>query len=439
MMWSFSRAARLGIACVIGLPAVSGGLALTAPSATAAPAAPDPPITTACAGTLAGTTFTLSADCDTTATLTVLDGLTVDGAGHTITAHDPGGGNFTGPVLTNAAGATAMSITSLTIRGTGFAVDCAVGSLYGILFNDASGSISGVTVTGITQHSGCPLGIAIRANANAGTARTVTVNAVSVSGFQKAGIIGSGQMTLDVSGSTIGPPDPHPAGLIATNSVQYGTGGAGGTFTNNTVIGSGYGGTTNVSTGMLVFTASNLTITHNTFTGAGTDKGISVNGSTNIAISFNAINRTAPDTPDTSGIGVDVDAASAASTTLVCNSFSGWITDVQGVTQPTCPTPTATPTPTPSPSTSSPTAVVPGFTSTPTPATSGSASQPAAAESGASSTSGAAAFVPGVGLTGDSQQHHPPSWLPATVAISMFVLALGGAALYLRRSRGIRS
>ena len=53
----------------------------------------------------------------------------------------------------------------------------------------------------------------------------------------KNGVTGSGQMTLNVGGnSTIGPPDALP-GLNATNGVQYGDGGAGGTFTGNTVIG----------------------------------------------------------------------------------------------------------------------------------------------------------------------------------------------------------
>jgi hypothetical protein len=44
----------------------------------------------------------LFARADTTEQLTVPDGQTVDGGGHTITAHDPSGGNFSGSVLTNA-------------------------------------------------------------------------------------------------------------------------------------------------------------------------------------------------------------------------------------------------------------------------------------------------------------------------------------------------
>ena len=107
----------------------------------------------------------------------------------------------------------------------------------GLFFDDADGTATDVTVRDISQHSGCQTGNGIRANARAGTARTVTLTHVTVTGFQKNGVTGSGQMTLNVGGnSTIGPPDALP-GLNTTNGVQYGDGGAGGTFTGNTVIG----------------------------------------------------------------------------------------------------------------------------------------------------------------------------------------------------------
>jgi parallel beta-helix repeat protein len=298
-------------------------------------AAPDPPIATGCAGTTSGTTFTLTADCDTTATLTVPDGFTVDGAGHTITAHDPVGGFFKGPVVTNASGATSMTLTDLTVRGTGFATDC-TGTLIGVLFNDAGGALTHVTVQDITQHSGCILGINIRVNALAGTARTVTVTGVTSTGFQRSGLVSSGQATVNVTGSTFGPADVVPAGLVAQNAVQYGVGGAGGTFTGNTVVARGYGGSTSESTGILLFTASNVTLANNTITGMG-DVGIAVaGGSTGILIKDNAIGRTAGVPPDATGFGVSADSASAPGTSLVCNTFSGWNAATDGVNQPPC-------------------------------------------------------------------------------------------------------
>jgi hypothetical protein len=57
-------------------------------------------IATACPSHTAGTTITLTADCTTTAPLTVPDGFTLDGAGHTIFAHDPATGDvFRGAVV----------------------------------------------------------------------------------------------------------------------------------------------------------------------------------------------------------------------------------------------------------------------------------------------------------------------------------------------------
>ena len=165
--------------------------------------------------------ITLPGDCDTTATLMIPDGVTLNGAGHTITAHDPTGGNFSGAVLTNAG--TSMMIENLTIKGTGFATDCGVAGLYGIFFNNASGSVSGVTVQDITQHSGCPLGWSLRANATMGTARTVTITNMTTSGYQKSALVASGMMTMNVSGSTLGPPDrtyARPAALAKRGAVR---------------------------------------------------------------------------------------------------------------------------------------------------------------------------------------------------------------------------
>ena len=58
---------------------------------------------------------------------------------------------------------------------------------------DAGGTATDVTVRDITQHSGCQTGNGIRANARSGTARTVTLTHVTVTGFQKNGVTGSGR------------------------------------------------------------------------------------------------------------------------------------------------------------------------------------------------------------------------------------------------------
>jgi Putative Ig domain len=296
-------------------------------------------ISLVCAGTTSGTTFTLSANCDTTAPLTVPDGVTVNGAGHTITAHDSGTAHFSGAVLTNAG--TTMNTEDLTIQGTGFAVDCTVGSLMGIFYNDAGGAVSGVTVEGITQHDGCPLGQGIRANATLGTARTVAITNTVVSDYQKGALVASGKMTMNVSASTLGPPDrTAPSLLPSQNGVQYGgTGvnsGAGGKMTDSVIYGSGFGNASDQGTAVLLFGASGVTLSTDTITGAGTDYGVDVaSNSTGVLITRNDIGRTAPDSPDTLGTGVFVEAGSSA--TVTCNTFSGWTTDVSGVApQPAC-------------------------------------------------------------------------------------------------------
>src|SRR6476659_4947568 len=81
------------------LPAlVVAGLTFASPPSLASAAAP---VEFACTGTTAGSTFTLTANCDTNVPLLVPDGFTLDGHGFTITAHDPVGGFFKGGVVTN--------------------------------------------------------------------------------------------------------------------------------------------------------------------------------------------------------------------------------------------------------------------------------------------------------------------------------------------------
>jgi hypothetical protein len=134
---------RIGIACVVAV-LCAGAVPASLTTGGVAAAASDPNVETSCPGTLSGTTFTLTANCDTTVSLTVPDGHTLDGAGHTITAHDPGSGvPFSGGVLTNAG--TSMNIEDLTIQGTGFAPICG-STLEGIFFNNAGGSVKDVSI-----------------------------------------------------------------------------------------------------------------------------------------------------------------------------------------------------------------------------------------------------------------------------------------------------
>ena len=270
-----------------------------------------------------------------------------------------------GAILTNETAGQSMTIQNLTIAGpeTGFQVCTnSLNSLIGLLFNDASGTVNNVTVEHIWQQQttapSCQTGRAIVARATT-AARTVTITGTTVQDYQKNGMEARGAMTMNVSGaSIIGPPHLPMDGLIAQNGLVY-VAGASGTATGNTIYGSGDqqppgppGGGTD-GTAVIIFAANNVTIDHNTITGAKTDIGIAVvAGSTGIVISFNAVGRTAPDVPDPTGIGIGVDPQDArvsatgsvdgregaSSATLICNTFSGWIAgrNIVGAVQISC-------------------------------------------------------------------------------------------------------
>jgi hypothetical protein len=314
----------------------------------------DPNVETTCPGTMKGTTFTLTRNCDTTVQLSVPDGHTLNGGGFTLSAHNPGGGSFLGgAILTNAG--TSMNITNLTVKGTGFAPDSTPLGLDGIFFDDASGSVSGVFVLNITEHNGDQLGRAIVAD-GVTAQRTVTITNTVVKDYQKSGLEAVGTTTMNVSGSTAGPPDSL-KGIIAQNGVEYVSSSAGepdGTVSGSTIYGSGDDPVAS-GTAVLLFGAKDVTLSQNIITGEQTDVGVLVFSSSGVLISHNNIGRSSPDNPDTDGIGVFVGssarisrsiddpttraahpAANPAPATLLCNTFSGWKTDIVGAVQSLC-------------------------------------------------------------------------------------------------------
>ena len=234
-----------------------------------------------------------------------------------------------------------MNIRNLTVTGPADGFQLCVNSgnlLYGIWFNDASGTVNNVTVDHIYQKqngafASCGTGRAIRADGLTG-ARTVTITKTTARDYQKTAFQGFGStMTLRVTGSTAGPPHPL-EGLIAQNGVTF-QDVTSGTAANNTIHGSsqqapppgcGNCGPSN-GTSVLLFNADNVRVSENELVGRGTDIGISVSqGSTRNTIRFNNVTRTASGNPaniDGTGIGINV-AAGDNSARLICNTFSGW-------------------------------------------------------------------------------------------------------------------
>jgi hypothetical protein len=344
-----------------------------------AAAAGDPSIDPFCPGNLVGTTYTLIGNCGPSAfPITVPANIaTVDGAGHTIFGDDtaPGDAEFDGGVLMNDPANHMMNIKNLTIAGpaTGFQ-ECgpngAADVLYGIWFKDASGTLNNVIVDHIWQQQSlafpsCQTGRAVRAD-GVTAARTVTITSTKVMDYQKSGFEARGlgaSMTMDVSGSAAGPPHAL-EGCIAQNAIEWVFADATGTAARNTFIGSGDQGPPTCATespdngtAVLMYGATGVTVDHNVITGSNTDIGVSVTaGSTGDVISFNQIGRTAPDTPDPTGHGIDVDNTPVVRTTsanfvrpaqvtaadpppdatLTCNTFTNWRFNVVGALQIAC-------------------------------------------------------------------------------------------------------
>lgn len=199
--------------------------------------------------------MTLQVDCSTSSTITVPDGFTLDGAGHTITAVDPANGHFVGAVVANA-GKTA-TVKNLVIKASGLANVCDAGAnrLRGIMFEGASGAITGNTILGINQGaSGCQEGNAIEARyfPTAGSNKgllPVTISGNKVANYQKTGIVANGSVSATITDNEV--IGAGPIGYIAQNGIQVGFG-ASAKVMRNTVVGNSYTGASTVSGGVLV-------------------------------------------------------------------------------------------------------------------------------------------------------------------------------------------
>jgi hypothetical protein len=129
-------------------------------------------LTSLCAGAQTQTCSTngcgtLTSDCTTSAAIIVGDGCTLNGNHHLITVVDPPSGSFSGPVITNAPGASTATVENVIVD-TPNLKGCA--TVYGILFSGVSGTISGNTLLHIDTPA-CPgIGVGIKlANISANT------------------------------------------------------------------------------------------------------------------------------------------------------------------------------------------------------------------------------------------------------------------------------
>jgi hypothetical protein len=212
---------------------------------------------TTCTYLSSGTNMVLQSDCWTDAPIIVPNGMTHDGGGHKITAIDPPGGHFRGAILQN--GGASASVVNTAIETSGLANVCEQGAdmLAAVLFDGASGTISGNVIHAVNKHPGrgvlssCQEGNAIEAvnsGALAGRAK-VTIAGNTIHNYQKTGIVVGGAVDGIVEDNIV--EGAGPQGFIGQNGIQIGSG-ASASVRRNKVIGNSYTGTETASGGIVV-------------------------------------------------------------------------------------------------------------------------------------------------------------------------------------------
>ncbi len=234
---------------------------------------------TTCTFTDSGSVRSLDADCTTDETILVPDGMTLDGQGNAITAEDPPAGHFVGAVVMN--GGTEAHVTNLLVNTDNLANVCDGGDdrLRGIMFEGASGSISGNTISNVNQGaSGCQEGNAIEVR-NApfdGThpdTQTVEIEHNYVENYQKGGIICNGDVECHIHHNVVG--ESATQENLAANAVQLGFG-ASGEIAHNHIGGNQWLGASNyVATAVLIYSVDLVVVEKNNI-GGNADVGIYV-------------------------------------------------------------------------------------------------------------------------------------------------------------------
>jgi hypothetical protein len=156
-----------------------------------------------------------------------------------------------------------VTISNLTVDGTGNNVNDDTTDLMGILFQNASGTVNHVAVRyqlpdGILQgDSGFGQGIYVQTAT--GNSSTVTVENSSVHGYNKNGITGNDPgTTLTVTGSYVQGAGALGLGYDAQNGIQIGFGAAG-KVSGTKVIDNSYVGPTYGASSILLYNAAEVT------------------------------------------------------------------------------------------------------------------------------------------------------------------------------------
>lgn len=168
------------------------------------------------------------------------------------------------------SGATEVTISHLTVDGSGNEVGCSP-NLEGIYYQNSSGTITYNAVRNqiTTADQGCEIGLAINVESDTGEP-AVTISYNSVRNYQKNGITADGPGTDPgvVTGPSVAVTGNTVIGIgatsnIAQNGIQIGYG-ATGTVMSNDVADDIYTGPTYGSSGILIYASLGVIVTGNT-------------------------------------------------------------------------------------------------------------------------------------------------------------------------------
>ena len=228
-----------------------------------------------------GSTMKLLGNCTTSTTITIPNGVTLDGQGHTITAVDPEGGFFSGGVLTN--GGAVANVRNVTVVGALTSTNCGNGGtdrFRGVYIFNGQGNVTNSVFRGIHRGPGntCEDGnaIAVENGPFDGTGTHPVQDLIAnnvVEDFQLYGIIVAGNEVANIVGNQVQTSWPAPLGGRFCIVAEVGAAGA---VTGNTVQG-GFVTTGQNVTGVFVLDSSNVLISANCVNG--TNFGISLQSS----------------------------------------------------------------------------------------------------------------------------------------------------------------
>lgn len=253
----------------------------------------------------------LQGSCSTDETIFIPKNSTLVGGGFKITAIDPEGGNFRGPIISNAG--TTANVSNLYIR-TNLQDVCNEGAdkVVGILLADAAGSISGVNITIAkgTGGSACDEGIAIQAYklpfSRTGVYRKVTIKNSLLNYNQLGAVLAQGNVNVRVDTNTIKSAGDDPN--IAQRAVEINSGAKGYVVSNTIVRFSHVPLNNSPAFGVLLNGAGATLVDKNTL--SYNDIGVFINGGSRLSVTNNTIRSSALD-------GILVDDSLGVPTTSV--------------------------------------------------------------------------------------------------------------------------